>query len=163
MNKPGFTLLEVIAAMAVIGVGVGAAFVLIQRTLMFSSVVAFRTTASYLAQEGEEIARNIRDTNLLALHKGFGGTWSDGLTSCAAGCEADYEDTQFVSYQNRFLKRNNFFYSYTGGSETAFKRKIIITPVSSDQLDVSVEVTWSERGRSGSVTASTQLYNWIDP
>jgi prepilin-type N-terminal cleavage/methylation domain-containing protein len=163
MNSRGFTLLEVIAAIGIIGIGVGAAFVLIQRTLTFSSTVAYRTTASYLAQEGAEIARNIRDANLLSIHKGGGGVWSDGLTSCSAGCEADYGDTVLASYQGLPLKRGTSFFNYDTGSDTPFRRKITLTPVSADQVDVAVEVTWSDRGRSGSVTVASQMYNWLNP
>ncbi|MDP3900901.1 MAG: prepilin-type N-terminal cleavage/methylation domain-containing protein [bacterium] len=164
MKSRGFTLIEVIAAVAIVGIGIGAAFSLVQRTLSFGGHTASQLTASYLAQEGVELVRNIRDSNFLELHNGFGGSWDDGLTSCSTGCEGSYDSDTLAVYQDRFLRINNEFYSYDiAGAATSFKRKITITPVSATQLDVSVEVSWSERGRGGSVAAATVLYNWLNP
>lgn len=163
MNARGFTLIEVIIALFIITIGAGAAFVLLQRTLAFSSKASFQLRASYLAQEGVELVRNIRDSNFLNIHKGAGGNWDDGLTSCSSGCEADYNDSALGAYQDRFLKQGSSFYTYDSGVDTAFKRKITVISVSPNRIDVTVEVSWSERGRSDFITASTQLYNWLNP
>ena len=167
MRSRGFTLIEILAAIMIVSIGAGGAFVLIQRTLSFSSNISLKITASYLAQEGVEIVRNIRDTNFLEIHKGLGGNWDDGLTSCSSGssgCEVSYQDSGFVEYQDRFLKQNGNFYTYDpAGVDTVFKRKIIIDAVSANQLDINIEVSWLEHGRTGFVITSTQLYNWLNP
>ena len=66
----GFTLIEVLAATFIITIGAGASFALVQRTVGFTTNAAFQFEASYLAQEGMEIVRNIRDANFLKIHKG---------------------------------------------------------------------------------------------
>jgi len=63
--KRGFTILEVIVAIFVLTVAVGGSFVLIQQTLIAASLAQSKLAAHYLAQEGIEIVRNIRDTNWL--------------------------------------------------------------------------------------------------
>jgi len=169
--KQGFTLIEVLVAALIITLGAGGAFVLIQRTISLTSNAASQFEASYLAQEGMEIVRNIRDTNLLKVHKGAGGDWTDGLTGCEEGCEADYAQNSLAISQDRFLKFNAGLYSYTAGTDSLFKRTITTLPGSvdppcvgdSDLLCVSVEVTWQERGRSHTVQAATELYNWLPP
>lgn len=163
MKSHGFTLIEILIALMILIIGAGGAFTLVQRTLSFSSRISLQVRASYLAQEGIEVTRNIRDTNFLRIHKGLGGNWDDGLVSCSSGCEVAYQDSALVSYQDRFLKINGDFYNYDSGTNTALKRKITIDGVSANQLDVTVEVSWAEHGRTGSVTASTQLYNWLNP
>lgn len=80
--RRGFSLIEVLVAAFIITLGAGGAFALLQRTTSFTSNAAFQLEASYLAQEGMEIVRNIRDTNLLKVHKGVGGNWTNGLTGC---------------------------------------------------------------------------------
>ena len=157
-----FTLIEVLAAIFLITVGIAAALIVINQTTIFTQVTSSRLVASYLAQEGIEIVKNIRDTNFLKIHKGIIAEehWIDGLTGCEGGCEADYDDSGLVS-ADRYLKINGGFYNYDSGIETAFKRKITITPDGSDILKVLVEVSWTERGRAHQVTAQENLYLWL--
>jgi hypothetical protein len=157
MRNRGFTIIEATVALFVLTTGVLGAYSLIQRTIAFTSVSASRLTASYLAQEGTEIVRNFRDSNYLQ-----GLAWDNGLSACAAGCEVDYNDSVLSVWidPGRFLKvDNNFVYNYETGTDTYYKRKIIISP-SDGILDVSVQVSWQERGRSHQVTAQTRLRDW---
>ena len=117
--------------------------------------------AVYLAQEGVEITRNIRDANLLNIYKGNGGEWTDNLTGCEAGCEADYTAGSLAVSQDRFLQYGSGFYNYTAGEGTLFKRSIAVLEPSPEVLEVAVTVTWEERGRSHQVKAATELYNWL--
>jgi len=162
LNK-SFTIIEVLVATFMITVGIGAAITLVNQTTAFTQVTSSRLVASYLAQEGLEIVKNIRDTNLLKIHKGVGGvSWDDGLTGCMAGCEGDYTSTTLSSYADRKLKIDGGFYKYSAsGAETSFKRKITITLDGSDILKVSVEVFWEERGREHKVIAQENLYKWL--
>ena len=156
-----FTLIEVLVAIFLITVGIAAALIVINQTTVFTQVTSSRLVASYLAQEGIEIVKNIRDSNFLKIHKGIIAEehWIDGLAGCEGGCEADYDDSGLVS-ADRYLKINGGFYNYDSGIETAFKRKITITPDGSDILKVLVEVSWTERGRTHQVTAQENLYKW---
>lgn len=162
----GFTLLEVIIASFILIIGVVGAFSLIQRASYSASIGGNQLIASYLAQEGIEITRNIRDTNFLKIHKGLGGSWNDGLTTvCPAGCEADYNDI-LLTLDDRFLLLDtNGWYTYDSGTQTSFKRKIIITPIGipvPTKLIVIVNVSWSQAGTIYTITAETELYNWIE-
>ena len=157
----GFTLIEVLVAALIITIGAGGAFALVQQTTSFTTNARSQFEASYLAQEGMEIVRNIRDTNLLKIHKGLGGTWTDGLVGCEAGCQADYTQNSLSAYKDTFLQFSSGLYSYTAGINSIYKRKIIITPQGDDVLEVLVEVSWEERNRSHTVKAATELYNWL--
>ena len=161
MNNKGFTLLEVIAAIFLMTIGVIGIFSLVSQTIVSSQIASSRLVASYLAQEGIEIVKNIRDTNFLKIRKEIEGiNWDTGLTGCATGCEADYDDSELVS-ADRFLKIDGGYYKYSGfGTETPFKRKITITP-DTDILKVLVEVSWRERGREHKVTVQENIYKWM--
>jgi hypothetical protein len=77
-NQRGFTLAETIAALFVFLVGIVAVMTLVSDTLRTSYKSAGKLTAIYLAQEGIEIVRNIRDENWIN-----GRNWrSDSLTGC---------------------------------------------------------------------------------
>src|SRR3989344_5116913 len=145
MNK-GFTLIEVIIAIVVLTIGVLGAYALVSRVINATSLSVSQLTASYLAQEGLELVRNARDTNFLRIRQGEEIEWTDGLLSCSSGCEVDYNDTMFDSYQGRFLKATGSFYAYDSGEDTKFKREVTITQPSANALEILVDVTWQDRG-----------------
>jgi len=154
--KKGFTLLEVIVAIFLIMVGVAASLILINKTISQMALSTSQLTAAYLAQEGIEIVRNIRDTNWIE----NAPSWSDGLG--AGDWEADYNDQALTSYvfPGRFLKFDGTFYNYDAGTDTKFKRKITIVPDGSDKLKVTVSVDWVEKQKNQSVIVKENLYNW---
>lgn len=180
-SKSGFTLIETIAAIFIITVGVFGVSNLIQQVISFTAVSSSRLTATYLAQEGIEIVRNIRDTNWLqSRDPAKNSPWNDGL---ADGIwEADYTTQTFDEnfpvptdfekcntldhyncqpYGGNFLKIDNGFYKYSsGGTPAPFKRKITVTNTGLDILEVSVSVSWEERGRNHEVSAKENIYNW---
>ena len=170
MKNKSFSLIELIIALSLITAGVIGAFGVFQKIIISTSIASSRLIASYLAQEGIEIVRNIRDSNWLedAEDPLVDIEWSGGLTGCQAGCEADYRDQkgEVDSYGGRYLKIDGGFYNYNSGDETRFKRKITITPVEDDEfevykLEVLVEVEWEEHGGSPKISAQENLYDWF--
>lgn len=157
----GFTVVEVLVSIFIITVGAGGAFSLVQQTLNFTTNAALQLEASYLAQEGVEIVRNIRDANILKIYKSLGGVWTDGLVGCSAGCQADYNQDFLTTYEDTLLQFSNGVYSYDAGVTSIFKRKITVTLLGNDTAKALVEVMWEERGRSHIVRAATELYNWL--
>ena len=129
------------------------------RSVSLTYLNSFRFTASRLAQEGMELVSNTRDTNWLNQDD-----WNYGLTSCISGCEIDYNDLGFsFPYAGKYLKIDpNGFYNYGDGYNSRFKRKIIITPVGTDKLEIKVEITWSRLGslQTGALEVEEHLYNW---
>ena len=165
-NKEGFSLIELMVVIFFVSVALPGILLAISRAMAGINDSTLRLRAIYLAQEGIEIVRNIRDTN-----------WLNGATSTALESPGDYEaNYKSVSLtpcpfpcsasQLRFLKiDNNGFYQYSTGTTTPFKRKIRIDKT--DDLDgdgeadrerVIVEVSWTKRG-THSVKAEEYLYN----
>ncbi|TSC75975.1 MAG: hypothetical protein G01um101430_145 [Parcubacteria group bacterium Gr01-1014_30] len=154
----GFTLLEMMFAVFVVAVGLTGVISLIHRASFGAQIAASRLTAAYLAQEGVEIVRNIRDSNWLAQRDDPAIAWNQNLGN--GDWEADYDDFTLTPFQNRNLKINGGFYNYAFGTDTKFKRKITITQTSAGTLAVAVDVAWQEGGRSWSVFVHENLYNW---
>ena len=130
MNNRAFTILEVIAAIFVMTVGVLGAYAVVQQIIVYTSISSSRLTAAYLAQEGIELVRNIRDSNWLQ----GAGNWTNGIAS----------DSDWVVHPTL----------------SKFKTKKTITPVGSDEIKVVVEVTWTEKGQTHTVTVQENLYDW---
>ena len=177
----GFTMIELVIALFVLTVAVIGAYNAFSIMVVATAQMSDRFTAAYLAEEGIEIVRNMRDNNWLDADQDPEDpaiTWDRGLTSCDTGCEADYktgtssgiELTPYSSGGRNLYIDSNKFYSYAQiGVETKFRRKITIYPVDDHTLRVTATVFWDEKrnivnidfpGETGSITAEDYLYNW---
>lgn len=153
--EKGFTLLELMITIFVIAVGLVGIMTLIQNTLQSASIVRLNLTAAYLAQEGIELTRNIRDNNWIK-----GEQWETGLTHCFGGCQMDYNDNSLSHYTGDFLiSDNEGFYRYGIGKESRFQRKITINSVS-EYLEVKSEIFWEDQEKNRSVEVMEHLYDW---
>jgi prepilin-type N-terminal cleavage/methylation domain-containing protein len=96
----GFTLVEVMAALFVIMVGMASFATLINSTVSYMKSSSYNLVAAYLGKEGIEIVKNIRDSNFLKVHYGEppGATWLDGLSGCETGCQGDYSSASLSPY-----------------------------------------------------------------
>jgi len=158
--------MEVIVAIFVIVVGLVGVLSLVSQTIFSSTVSKDKLIAAYLAQEGIEIVRNIRDTNWIEAES-YTNDWDEGLTGCSTGCRVDYTtptqvDPNLSTDWNQYLNIDGSgFYSYSPGTPTKFKRKITIGagPIG-DSMNVKVEVFWEEKGKTYSFESQENLYNW---
>ena len=75
-DKRGFTIIELMAAVIVITVGILGAYSVVQRFFTITSSASHRLTAAYLAQEGIENIRNIRDNNWIQKK-----VWNSGISN----------------------------------------------------------------------------------
>lgn len=168
--KRGFTLIEMMIAIFIMLVGMTGTLSLLQRTISSGSFSSTRLIAAYLAQEGLEIVRNVRDTNWLEA-RSAANSWDEGLAACAGnGFIADYNhsygpsqiDPSFTCYSGQYLNVDaGGFYSYSSGTQTKFQRKIITAQGgSSDIRSVSVEINWTDGGATSSLSVQENLYNW---
>ena len=156
MKERGFTIIELIISISILSLAIVGIFSAFSMMTILTSDSADRLTATYLAQEGMEIVRNIRDTNWLNMDTCSGDscdyTWVDGLTAagihqsidCTQGCQMDYRTGAgyyfypVAPYSGEYLNLSTGFYDYyvpimwpgySSNIISKFKRKIIITPI----------------------------------
>ncbi len=160
--KRGFTLLEVILAIFVLTIAVSGAFALISQTFIAASLAQSKLIASYLAQEGIELTKNIRDTNWLSQRTDPDILWNDGLSR--GDWQIDYKGQKLdYGVSGNFLNIDSEgLYGYSAGKQTHFKRKISITNIDENNIKVVVEVSWQERNRDYQVKALEKLSNWYE-
>jgi prepilin-type N-terminal cleavage/methylation domain-containing protein len=178
--EQGFTLIELLITTLVMTIGISGAFLAIQQGIIAVDYSNSRFTAAFLAQEGIEIVKNIRDTNLLEYYYiSESIPWNEGLTTGAAVAdfEVEYTDPQsldpvltepicspFCGFDDlRFLtKSKDGFYNYNGLEKvTKFKRKVRIEEAELYLLKIEVTVYW--KGRGGNVQeiiVCQELYDW---
>ena len=173
LSAKGFTLIELLITITVITVGIVGAFVAIQQGISTVDYSRSRLTAAFLAQEGVEIIKNIRDTNLLQRSV----DWDEGIDPGAAPEEYEvvYDDVNDAGvnlnaaacspncdFSNlRFLtKTDNGFYDYSSPNETRYKRKVGIERISNEHLRLNVEVYWKTKKGYEEFKVIQEMYKW---
>lgn len=174
-QNSGFTLIELVIAIFILVFAIVGVYNSFSTIVILTAGASSRFTAAYLAEEGIEIVRNMRDNNWLNNRD-----WKTGLsdinTNCSNGCQADYKtgtsaDTRFGLWvfgsSGDYLNiGENGFYSYDNIGNfviTKFKRKIIITSdsINPNVLKISIFVTWEEKGEIFDMEeVEVYLYNW---
>jgi hypothetical protein len=151
IKNKGFTMLEAVIATFVVMIGIIGLLIASQSSVLIVYLARDRLTAAYLAKEGIEIVRNIRDENWLRLR-----VWNSGLSP--GNYMVDFDDTTLSSYiANTPLRINpNGFYNYTIGIPTKFTRKITIANINPDSIRVNIQVTWKDYV----FLLEENLYNW---
>jgi prepilin-type N-terminal cleavage/methylation domain-containing protein len=150
LNQKGFTLIEILISIFIITIGVVGVFSTIVKYSQMTQEEKDHFEASYLAQEGIEIVKNIRDTNWIE----GAASWKDGLTGCLWSSDGRY------IYLNSHSGGTGM-YEYiatpqTGDIKTIFKRMITILEIEADQLDIVVDVYWNDK----KVTVRENIFNW---
>lgn len=133
--QSGFSLVEVLLAVSVFGLLVTAlvgAYLFGQES---TALAGNRARAIFLAEEGLEAARNIRDASYVNLTNGTHGI-------------------QIASNQWGFSGTSDI-------TDSFFTRRIVVSSVDPNRKDVTSTITWQQNpSRTGSVTLTTRFTNW---
>jgi len=172
-KKNGFTLVECLVAISILIIGILSGFILVTKALYNATVIQDRLTASFLAQEGIELVRNIRDTNFIRSLTSSGVSWRDGLgkaeetgvlcyTIDAFSSEGiNLKQVSCDSSQPLKYDENQNIYNYQKGYETHFDRKIKIEKISADEIRVISYLKWKTKNTDFDLEVEDHLYNWF--
>jgi len=160
INQKGFSLIEMLTAVVVVTIGVVGTFSMISEFSGQSQVLRDNFVAAYLAQEGIEIAKNIRDNNKIQ-----GNDWDDGLDNCYSGCEASYNDLTLTQWEGDgrvlYIEDTSGHYKYidtpaANDIRTYYKRRITITPTANNEIEIRADIYWEDK----TMMVKTKIYNW---
>jgi len=169
-RQKAFTLVEVLVAISVLIIGILSGLLLVTRALYNVAIVKDRLTASFLAQEGIELTRQIRDSNFLRILNGESIDWNYGLDNGSYIIKSNVEggqSIQLASYNpsevpNFFYDNDLKIYNYTDGDQTNFKREIRITNITdNDEIRVESIMKWKTKSIDFNLTVEDHLYNWM--
>ena len=177
--KKAFTLVEVLVAIAIFSASILAMMSVLAGGITDTNFVKNKMIATYLAQEGIEAVRNMRDTAVLSGIANSKDGWIDfysSVNSCTNIYCSFSSPTQLSSLQP-CLKGGDFqscpalFLNSTGdysvtpiGTNSGFIRGIKNIPMvynsnnGGNEVQISSTVAWSK----GSVTLSENLFNWVE-
>ncbi len=171
-SNRGFTLVETLVAIFVLMIAIIAPMSIASQALSTARHAKDQVTASYLAQEGVELVRNIRDNNVLSSTPII---WNEGSLGVSAlgsethcysvNCKINPKDLSISDCSGNVCEAlsidTNGIYGYSG-TPTPFSRKIFLKMVSSNEISVSSTVSWTSGGSgiSSTITLTDTLFNW---
>lgn len=154
--KPGFTLVEIVAVLFVIAIGLIGVLSLIVQNIQSQNISKHTISAYQLAQEGIELVRKVRDSNWLAVRP-----WNEGLLPGVY--YMDYQDDLpniLSSEASALYKDTNGFYVHSGGTPTPFSRTIEIEQINASAYRVYSHITWGDRNNTFTYDVEAVLYDW---
>ena len=183
VNK-GFTLVETLVAIAIFATSVLVFMTVLASDISNTGYAKEKIVASYLAQEGIESVRNLRDTYMLfsvTADSGW-GSFRTKLTSASCqlsnGCYLNLDNlfsqsppmpmtkisyTACSSSCPQFLyDTSSGKYNYTSGTSSGYIRKIRIVSIDANEIKILSTVYWQQGSGTHSLTLSESLENWIE-
>lgn len=182
----GFTLIETLIAVTILTLAVAGPLVTANRSIVAARISRDQLTASYLAQEGIEYVRAMRDNAYLAAYQAGGTTissaaWDNfliGSINQCRGATCMLDPSQPMGSGSgfslvpcsgssctplRLTELADGTYGYTqesGGTATPFTRTIEAIDVSAVDERIVSTVSWSYHGVPYSVSATVHLTPW---
>ncbi len=158
---PAFSLIELLVSMAIIGIGLLGISSLAAQNIRVQYFNRNSLISAQLAQEGLELARNLRDNDWksaspITSSSSLEGLYNDLFTIDYSGHINSYPFPQSVPLLNI---DSDGFYSYNPGTSTPFKR-YITSQCQNNYCLLSCVVTWQAEGQSGSYEVNSYLYAW---
>lgn len=168
-SRRGQTIIEAMIALSVLTSGFLGIVALLSRSFFLNRVTSDSLTATYLASEGIELAKNLIDHDVYAhlaippqgagwdTTFGAGGNYELDYATCTSGACIP---TIFTGSTLKFDPATGR-YSYSGPNPTGFARLIRITVPNANEIVVSSIVTWSTGIlTSQSIDLEDHFYNW---
>lgn len=176
----GFTILETIVAVLILSISITAIVVIAGGGAQKTIHIKDRLVAAYLAQEGVELVRNVRDSVFLAYEDDptISARWNafqSFMEPCFdAGCAVSFnyegafeggipvlvtpDVSEFLSFDEA-----QGVYEYGGDTETTFVRKVRLLETAGTDSPLRVEVTveYREGTETRTYTTSEILFNWF--
>ncbi len=175
----GFTLIETMVAIAILTLSIIGPMVTANRAIVAANTARDQLTASYLAQEGIEYVRAVRDNQFLATYIGTPTKAWSYFTNAISQCDATSNTTQACTLDPAsntlaqctvgstctplYLGQISGVYMYTQqnvGVKTAFTRTIQMVGVTGTDVRIISRVSWSFHGTPYAVTITDHLTPW---
>lgn len=151
-STAGFTLVETLVAISIFSTSILALIVVLGQGIANTNYAKTKIMATYLAQEGIEYIRNMRDTGVLYDTGGPQVGW-DNFKSNLVSCYA------VVGCNIKNLNANTGAFDGSG-----FLGIINVVNIGSNfnEVKVTSTVSWTQGSGAYKITFSENLFNWLE-
>ena len=168
-SKKGFTLIEALVAIAILLIVVVAPISLIGDSLHKLWYARDEALSVNLAQEGIEMVREVRDSNMLSgspwLTNLADGVYKIDVANFTAGGAPNTVVIPCPScgpLQPLYLNASGIYEQGTVATPTRFWRIVTISSAGlpANERQITSTVTWQTSGSTGTVSASEYIFSW---
>lgn len=170
-----FTLVETLVAISIFTMSILSLMSILASGIFDTNYAKNKIIAAYLAQEGIEYIRNMRDTYVLytlATTNDWGKFKAKfSLNSCNFGSECGIDNSvtpvgikKCVQLNDCRLFFNNGSYNSSAGTDSGFTRKIWMDTagLGNGEVKISSVVSWTQGSGDYKITFSENLFNWTE-
>ncbi|MFZ3011458.1 MAG: prepilin-type N-terminal cleavage/methylation domain-containing protein [Minisyncoccia bacterium] len=170
-GEKGFTLVETLVAISIFTVSILGLLSVLSKGISDTGYAKKKTVAGYLAQEGIEYIRNMRDTNALYTLPGGWNNFKTKISSCTLANRCGFDVTLFPqnvfvctthSNQCKLYEQNGNYNTNSIGVDSGFVRTVYMETVSADNIKIFSTVSWTQGSGQYDVTFSENLFNWTE-
>ena len=182
-KKNGFTLIETLVAISLLSVAIVAPMTLTSQSLAAAYYSRDQITAYHLAQEAIEAMRSIRDSQILQIALGLGGSTVDIFDPAVIPMSSPGSDNPFRIYARQLdpaqaitrcaldpggvcapLQTDGTLYGYDPSwTTTHFTRTVRASFLGTDEVRVTVTVIWKTGAfKTRTFNISENMYRWIN-
>ena len=166
-----FTLVETLVAISIFSMSILGLLSVLASGITNTTYAKEKITADYLAQEGIESIRNMRDSFVLYPANGTWTTFKAKLAPCNLGNECGFDNSVSKTDQNFIFKcsahsngcklflNNGNYNTNLNGADSGFVRKVWAT-TSADEVEIFSEVDWTQGSSNYKIIFSENLFNW---
>lgn len=162
-KKGGFTLIEIIAVLFVVSLGLIGVLSLIITNIQGQNINKNSIIAYQLAQEGVELMRKVRDNNW----NNNDPDWRNHFVN-ENYYYMDYKDDlpnlmTSMDLGRIYINSDGFYDHDNTGVATNFERRLKVTSEDDHSIIIWSKVFWKDRNISHEYHVEAKLYNWKNP
>ena len=172
----GFTLVETLVAISIFSMSILGLLSVLASGITNTTYAKEKIIADYLAQEGIESIRNMRDSFVLYPANGNWNSFKAELAPCTSNIGCGFDNSLSKMNQNfifscsnpnhpqvckLYLNNGNYNADLTG-VDSGFVRKVWATTISADEIEIFSEVDWKQGSGNYKIIFSEDLFNWTE-
>lgn len=169
-QQGGFTIIESLVAIAILVAAITGAMGAVQTGISSYTFSKDQIIATYLAQEGFEQLKNLRDENALNSVDWLSGITEVPTDPCYFGkaCTVSpFETTEAIEciapgdcpYIRQDPVDGIYGYGVAWGL-TPFRREIVLSSINDDEISVAVTIYWSKGAANREFRVRENILNW---
>lgn len=172
----GFTLVETLIAISIFSLSIVTLMTFLSQGIFNTNYAKNKIIAEYLAQEGIEYIRNMRDSDMLfPVANGGWSAFTTSLNSCLVsnnafcGFDVNVTPPSVFSCPSPYTlckiytsSSNGYYTNSSSDAPTGFTRTIQASMINANEVKIISTVKWAQGSGNYNITMTENVFNWAN-